>query len=401
MAIRVLLLTQVLPYPPDSGPKVRTWNLLKCMARAAEVTLVSFVRGDQRAAAERLRDHCRAVHTVPMRRGRLRDGVHLARSLLMHRPFLMVRDDRAAMRRLVARVARTTRFDIVQADQLNMAQYAARVPGARRILDAHNALWLLYRRLCAVMPAGVRRMLLGREWRLLRRYEARMCGAFDAVLAVTAEDERALRDAAATPLPISVVPICVDTEEVVPLPRRPTARLVYVGTMYWEPNADAVRWLVREVLPRIRARRPEVGLDVIGSRPPRDLRALGGSSPHLNVLGYVEDPSAYLARAGVFVAPLRAGGGMRVKILQALAQGLPVVTTTLGCEGMAVEPGRDLLVADTPEAFAAATLRLLADPVLAETLGRNGRRLIEARYDWRAVCPRLHAVYRDLGGAVR
>jgi glycosyltransferase involved in cell wall biosynthesis len=394
---RVLLLTQVLPYPPDSGPKVKTWNLIKCLARDYELTLVSFVRGDQAADALHLARHCAAVWTVPLRRGLVNDLWSLARSLVERQPFVMVRDDRAVMRRLVARLSAGTRFDVVHADQLNMAQYAARVPGARKVLDAHNALWLLYKRLWHLMPRGVPRALLGRDWRLLRAYEGEVCLTFDAVVAVNDEDRSALEEVAPAVSRITVLPIAIDTDELRPLTRDPGANhIVYVGTMYWPPNRDAVLWFVRDVYPRIRAVRPDVVFDVIGARPGRRIRGLTGDAASIRVTGYVADPTPYLERAGAVIVPLRAGGGMRVKILTALAQGLPVVSTSLGCTGLAVESGQHLLIADTAEDFAQAALRVLGDRQLASQLARNGRVLVETRYDYRVVGPRLRAWYHDV-----
>lgn len=395
--MRVLLLTQLLPYPPDSGPKVKTWNVLKYLAQRHEVTLVSFVRGDQSAEIERLRCYCRAVYAVPMKRGILRDGWAMARSLLSGQPWMMVRDDRAAMRQLLARLGAKTRFDIVHADQLNMAQYAACVPGARKLLDAHNALWLLYKRLWDTMPGGPRKWLLGRDWRLLKRYEGQVCREFDAVLAVSQEDKEALEEALGRTSDIAVIPIAVDTDELHPVSRRPDAHhILHIGTMYWPPNIDGVLWFIREVYPRIRAQRPDVVFDVVGARPPQAILNLSGDGTGVNVTGYVPDPIPYLEQAAVVVVPLRAGGGMRVKILEALAQQLPVVTTTLGCEGIAVESDRHLIIADDPEAFARATLRVLGDRSLADQLGAEGRRLIETRYDYRVACLPLDSVYQAL-----
>ncbi|MDW8327098.1 MAG: glycosyltransferase family 4 protein [Anaerolineales bacterium] len=392
--MKVLLLTQVLPYPPDSGPKVKTWNVLKYLARQHEVTLASFVRGDQSAEVEVLRRYCRAVHTVPMTRSPSLDGLALLRSLATGRPWMMVRDDRAVMRRLVDRLRTETHFSIVHADQLNMAQYAMRVPGARKVLDAHNALWLLYKRLAETMPFGPRRWLLERDWRLLKEYEGRRVREFDAVLAVSDEDRAALIEAAGQPRDITVIPIAVDTDEIPVVRRTPQANhLLHIGTMYWPPNIDGMRWFIKEVYPLIRAQRSDVALDVVGARPPQELAALNRNGQNINVTGYVKDPQPYLERAGVFIVPLRAGGGMRVKILEALARGLPLVTTTLGCEGIAVEHGRHVLIADTPEAFARETLRLLNDRALADELGRAGRRLIEEVYDYRAACRPLHSLY--------
>jgi len=397
--MKVLLLTQVLPYPPDSGPKVKTLNVLKYLAGHHEVTLVSFVRGDQSAEVKQLQKYCCAIHTAPMTRGVHHDAMAMARSLLTGQPWLMVRDDRAAMRRLVDRLAAETKFDIVHADQLNMAQYAQRVRGARRVLDAHNALWLLYKRLWETMGNGPRKILLGRDWQLIQDYEGRLCREFDAVLAVSHEDRAALEEAMETGTAsrkITVIPIAVDADEAASVVRPPTAdHLLHIGTMFWPPNIDGVLWFIRDVYPHVRAKRAAAIFDVVGARPPQEIANLSGNGSGVNVTGYVDDPRPYLQNTGVMVVPLRSGGGMRVKILNALAQALPIVTTTIGCEGIAVEHGRHLLVADSPEDFARAVLLLLDNPGFGSELGRNGRKLIETTYDYRAACRPLEAVYQS------
>jgi sugar transferase (PEP-CTERM/EpsH1 system associated) len=391
--VTILLLTQVLPYPPDSGPQIKTWNLIKYLVRHHDVTLVSFVRSDDERHVEALRHYCRAVHTVPIARGAARDAGFLLASLCTGRPFMMRRDDRLAMRRVVDRIAAAQGFDAVHADQLNMAPYALRVRAPLRVLDAHNALWLLYRRLAATLPPGPRRALWARESRVLKRYEGWCARQFDRVLAVSDADRGALEAAMGGAADIAVMPIAVDPDEIRPLARRADAqRIVHLGTMFWPPNVDAVRWFADAVFPTVRAQRPQAGFDVVGARPPRAVRALekrGG----IRVTGYVADPAPFLREAGAFVVPLRAAGGMRVKILTALAQELPVVSTSIGCEGLQVEPERDLLIADGAGAFAAATLRLLGDARLAETLGRNGRALIQSTYDYRVAYRPLDRIY--------
>ncbi len=395
--MNILLLTQVLPYPPDSGPKVKTLNVLKYLARLHRVTLISYVRGDQSAEVDALRKYCRAVHTVPIERKPWLDGVALLRSLATGQPWMMVRDDRAAMRAMVQRVAAEQAFDVVQADQLNMAQFAALVPDARKVVDTHNALWLLYQRLAETM-SGPRRWLLERDWRLLKDYEAEICREFDGVVAVSDEDKAALVLAGAPAEKISVIPITVDCDEQKPVtPVALANHIVHIGTMYWPPNVDGVLWFAREVFPLIRARRPDVIFDVVGAKPPDEVRALGGPGTGINVTGYVEDTEPYLRQAGAIVVPLRAGGGMRVKILNSMSQAMPIVTTSIGCEGIDVVDGCHLFVADTPEAFAKATLQLLEDRPLAYQLGQNGRKLVLQQYDYRSACPAYEEVYRRAG----
>lgn len=391
--MRILLLTQVLPYPPDSGPKVKTWNLLKYLSARQAVTLVSFVRGDQRREVEHLRGLCEAVHTLPMQRGALRDGLALVRSLLNRQPWVIVRDRREDMLHLVRELTRGGGFDAVHADQLNMAQYAQAAAVPLRVVDTHNALWLLYKRI-AETTRGPLKLVWQRDWRLLRRYEGEICRTFDAVTAVSDEDSAALKEVAGGQVEITVMPIAVDTGEVQPVQRAAEAdRIIHIGTMFWPPNVDGILWFAREIFPLIAAQRPQTGFDVIGARPPAPVSALPESEPRIRVTGYVDDPLPYLQQAGVMVVPLLAGGGMRVKILNALAQGLPIVTTSIGCEGIAVEDGVHVLVADTPQDFAQAVLRLLADRELADRLSTNGRRLAEQTYDFHVAYRALDRIY--------
>jgi len=360
------------------------------------VTLASFVRGDQAAHVRRLEQTCRAVYTVPMERSAVHDGLAMVRSLFSGQPWMMVRDDRAEMRELVRRLVAERRFDAVHADQLNMGQFAERVPGAFKVLDTHNALWRLYKRLCETMAPGPRQWLLGRDWRLLKSYEGRLVRQFDAVLAVSHEDRVALQEAAGRPVNITVVPITVDTDEVAVVKREAEPKhILHIGTMYWPPNVDAIEWFVHHVYPLIRQQRPDVQFDVVGARPPATLLALNEAGLGIHVTGYVEDATPYQQQAALVVVPVRAGGGMRVKILNALAAGLPIVSTTLGCEGIQVADGKDILIADEPADFAAAVLRVLNDRGLAQRLSQNGRRLAETTYDYRRACVALDTVYNN------
>jgi glycosyltransferase involved in cell wall biosynthesis len=251
------------------------------------------------------------------------------------------------------------------------------------------------------MAQNPKRWLLERDWRLLKQYEGRMIRDFDAVLAVTKEDKAVLLEAAGVERDVTVIPIAVDTDQVKPVARQPEARhILHVGTMYWPPNIDGIWWFIREILPIIHRERPDVVFDVVGSRPPQALQLLSQDGTGINVTGYVPHLTPYLEQAGVFVVPLRAGGGMRVKILNALAQGLPIVSTSLGCEGIAVTDGHDILIGDTPDGFATAVLRILDNQDLSERLAKNGRLLVEDRYDYRRACVPLDEIYAKANSGI-
>jgi glycosyltransferase involved in cell wall biosynthesis len=190
------------------------------------------------------------------------------------------------------------------------------------------------------------------------------------------------------------VPIAVDAETLAFTPRTAEARhVVSVATMFYPPNVEAVHWFATEAFPTVRQSRPGVEFHVVGSRPPARIADLARPDSGVVVTGYVPDLQPVLRQAALMVVPLLSGSGMRVKILEAFARGIPVVSTTIGVEGIDAEPGRHLLVADRPADFAAAVLRLLEDPSEAAQLAGAARRLIEERYDWRTALRELDRVY--------
>lgn len=393
--MRVLLLTQVLPYPPDSGPKVKTYYVLKYLAAHHQVTLVSFVRDtDKPEYIQHLEGLCERVITVPIARSAPRDALFLGQSFLTGQPWMMLRDQRPEMKVVLDELVKTTYFDVVHADQLNMGQYALNFKNSRKVLDLHNALWLLYKRLAESLPArSPMKYLLMRDWRLLKHYEGQMCRAFDAVTAVSQEDKEALVEAGSRP-DITVIPIAIDTDEQPQIKRQPSSpHIVHVGTMYWQPNIEGITWFLDYIYPLVKADVPDVHCTLIGARPPDSISERAQIDSSLKVTGYVEDTLPYLTDSSMMVVPLKAGGGMRVKILNALAQGIPMVSTTMGCEGIDVQNGENIMVADDPQTFADATVRLLTDRTLNERITANGRHIAQQIYDYREACKPLDVIY--------
>jgi len=437
--LRVLFLTQTLPYPLDAGPKIRAYYTLLHLSRQHEVTLLSFVRpSDPPGAIEHLRACCQAVHTVPMRRSRARDAWHLLRSLVSDTPFLIARDWVPEMAIKVDFEFRNSKFEIIHADQLWMAQYALRarnspfavgnpqseIRSLKLILDQHNAVFQIPRRLAQHETNPLKRALLVLEEHKLTCYEKQVCQQFDHVVWVTEEDRAAFHAQmikAQRPTPddgrrsvvnsrrSSIIPICVDPVAKSAILRTPNAhRVTFLGGLHWPPNAEGVLWFAREVWPQILQQVPNMVFTVIGKNPPPELmpyasrlafhvsrfthRALGVTN--CEVTGYVDDPTPYLAETAAFIVPLRAGGGMRVKILDAWSWGLPVVSTRVGTEGLGYRDEENLLIADTAEAFARSVVRLFTEPELAARLGAAGRRTVEEHYDWRKVYHAWDEVYR-------
>jgi glycosyltransferase involved in cell wall biosynthesis len=395
--MHILFLSQVLPYPLDAGPKMRSYYVLRHLARSHRVTLLAFTRDSDRPEdVAHLESVCHAVHTVPMRRSRLGDVRFLGQSLASRRPFLIARDHAPAMAGRVREMAGAGGFDAIHADQLWMALYAlagaeAARPRPRLVLDQHNAVHLIPRRLAEGETNPIKQKVLAREARLLAAYEPEVCRRFDHVVWVTEEDRGAVAacsDGASGP-PSSVIPICADPSAVAPVAPAPVRRRVtFLGGLHWPPNAQGIRWFARHVFPQVRAEAPGAALTVIGKSPPAGLEGEG-----VEVTGYVGELAPYLAETGAFVVPLHAGGGMRVKILDAWSWGLPVVSTTIGAEGIVTRPGEDILIADNARDFAQAVVAVLEDRALAERIGRGGRRTVEERYDWRSAYAAWDEVY--------
>jgi glycosyltransferase involved in cell wall biosynthesis len=403
--MRILLLTQILPYPPDAGPRVKTWHVLRHLARRGHhLTLASFIRHDERQHLPAVEAICPVV-PVPLRRSRWRDAGYLLRSQLTGKPFLIERDHLPAMQTAVNRILTENRIDLIHADQLGMAQFALRgaaLPAVKShppatLFDAHNAVWLIVERMAAANP--LLRPALALEARRIKRYETSLLSRFDHTMTVTDIDRRAYLDAAGDALAdrLSVIPIAADTQTLQPALRLPGSHnILTLGTLHYPPNADGIRWFVQHVYPGVRVAQPHASLTIIGKHPPPDFLEFARRDPSIQVTGYVPDLDPYMAQAALMVVPVRAGGGMRVRILEAFARAMPVVTTTVGLEGIAARPGEDVLVADTPADFQQATLNLLADPALQARLAANGRRLAEEKYDWQIVLRQMDAVYERL-----
>jgi glycosyltransferase involved in cell wall biosynthesis len=404
--IRVLFLTQVVPYPPDSGPKVKTYHVLRYLAEHGHrVTLVSFVRKEEEPHLDQLKSYCDAIHTVPMRRSHVKDVVAFANSLFSGLAFLVARDAKREMYALVSRLLREQSFDVIHADQLTMAQYAVQLPTSNfplpnppsLVFDAHNAVWTIVERSRQTARFFLR-LLLALEARRLKKYEGGVCRSVDAVLAVSEADKRALVEAGADADKITVIPIAVDSSNVPQMdPGNKPPNILTVSTLFYPPNADGVRWFIHQVYPLIRKAMPVATLTIVGPRPPQDIVEFAARhSQCATVTGYVHDLQPYLERAAVMVVPVRAASGMRVRILQALARGIPVVTTTTGVEGIDAVNGEHLIIADEPQQFANAVTCLLQDIGLRRRLAENGRRLVQDKYDWRVALPRLEQIYQSI-----
>jgi glycosyltransferase involved in cell wall biosynthesis len=397
---RLLFVASRLPWPPREGHQLRSWHLLRAAARAHEVHLLCLKRADEGEPQRTLHDTVASVTTVPL--PALRDplnAVHAAWRWLAHRePPILARYDTAALRRAFARLVRGV--DLVHLDILAVAGLRDLVPRAMPVvLDEHNVESALLQARAAIEPARWRRTLLHWQARAVERFEAAACGSADRVLACSDDDARRLRTLAAAAR-IDTVPNGVDLQafpsfsDVVPSHRT----LVFVGQMSWFPNRDGIADFMQHTLPRIRER-CDARLQVIGHRG--DMQAPAAVAEAVEFTGFVDDLRPLVRDAAVYVVPLRAGSGTRLKILEAMAMGKAIVSTRIGAEGIGLRHEETALLADTPEDFTAAVCRLLGDAPLRQRLGAAARRAAERDYGWDAIGARLLRIYSEVLGGSR
>ena len=372
-------------WPLNSGGRLRSFNLLRELSREHAIT-VATTREQSRPPgllASQLPD-CQEIIEVPYRPVKHRDPRFpfvLAKSWLTGMPVDMERARIPGLASAVRSCLDTGGFDLCIADFLCSLPSVPLDGTVPVVLFEHNVEHMIWKRMASTCGSWPRRVLLEKEWRRVCRYERRGCAAVERVITVSEADRDLLRSMTAGGS-IFAVPTGVDTQYFSPrqdIPERKEA--VFVGSMDWFPNEDAMRWFVEAVLPALRKRVPDALVTVVGRNPSmkltRDLQAY-----NVSVTGTVADVRDFVARAAVCIVPLRVGGGTRLKIFEGLAMGKATVTTSVGAEGLPLVDGRDVVIADHPGEFAEQVSALMLDPVRRRQLGKAGRELVVSRYGW-------------------
>lgn len=391
--LRILYVTQVPPSPPRYGAQVRIHGLMTALAERHEVSAVCCAASEEEAESARrsMAAYCRDVEVVvdPASEARVHKRLLQLRSLASSHSFERHLFTTARMQRRLDEVLGARRYDVVNVEGPFVVHHRLRLapagaPPPRLVLDEHNVEWDVHRQVAA-SDAGVARRVYGAvNWRKMRREEEAVWGRVDAVTVTSSRDQGRIL-AAHPSARVAVVPNAADVERYRPLPDDAPpepSTLLFFGALDYLPNSDGLAFFLDEVWPRVRATHPSALLRILGRKAPAWLAAR--HDPGVEVGGFVEDLRPSLAAATAVVVPLRLGGGTRLKILEAMAMAKPIVSTPLGAEGLDVGHGRDLLLAEGAEAFAAAVRRLLDDPALGARLGRAARALVAVRYSWHA-----------------
>jgi polysaccharide biosynthesis protein PslH len=386
-------------YPPNVGGRIRSYHVLKALARRHSITLFTFyaaIKDDLNSAVEQ---EFARVALMPLRipAGRtFREALSYARYLFSPLPYQVSKFCKPKVARRILQLVAEDKPDVIVCDFVIAAQSIPWDVPIPKILFTHNveaAIWKHHYRL-ADNPFW--KVLAWREYQAMDRFERDSLKRADHVLTVSDHD-RNIFAKMIDPSRITVIPTGVDLEYFRPLPNaEEPATMVFSGAMDWMPNEDAMVYFIKEILPRIRKQIPSASLCVVGRDPSRGLLELGASQRGIEITGRVDDIRPFVHRGAIYVVPLRIGGGTRLKIFEAMAMGKAVISTTIGAEGLPVRPGQDIVIADDPEEFADMTVRLLKDPIRRAELGRVARELVEQSYSWDAVVQPFETVLKML-----
>lgn len=397
--MKILIIADYLPYPLIGGDRIRIYNLLRRLADQHEVSLVSFLeKPDDAEGISHLRQFCARVETVNLPRlSPLRHIPGLIRYGLEGKPlelrFLYSDELANKIKSLITELD----FDIVQIEHARMGLYLEALPKDRHfktVLMFHNFTYQQHGRVSHIQMRVDRKIRAMIDSISMLYWEPRYAERFDLCTTVS-EDDRKLLLNANPRLHVEVIPNGVDVEKYKFLPAENlTPSLLFIGNMGYPPCVDAALYFCKEIFPLILQKIPGAEFWIVGRDPWREILQL--NSVNVHVTGRVDDIIPYYRQSSVCVIPLRAGGGTRLKILEAMAMGRPVVSTSIGCEGLDVIDGKHLSIADTPNQFANETVRLLTDKPLYKKISANGRQLVESQYDWDSIAAKLAQTYLQI-----
>lgn len=386
--LRILWIKTELLHPVDKGGRIRTYQMLKALAAKHRITYLTLDDGQAAPdALERAGEYCQRVVAVPFApppKGGPGFYAALARNLPGSLPYAVARYASAALRGRIVELAPAS--DVVVCDFLAPSLNVPNGLAAPTVLFQHNVEAALWERHAAVPQHPLRRLYMREQARRMRLFEQSECRRFDRVVAVSDADADTMRREYGV-THVAAVPTGVDLDYITPadFAARSRHEIVFVGSMDWMPNEEGIRWFADEAFPQIQRRIPAATLTIVGRLPTPRVQELARRNPAITVTGTVPDVRPYLARAALSVVPLRVGGGTRLKIFEAMAAGLPVVSTSIGAEGLPVVHDRHLLIGDSAQELADASLALLETPARARHLADNALSYVQEHCGWAAV----------------
>ncbi len=392
--MRILQVTPRIPYPPDDGAKIAIFGITKHLAlRGHEITLVSITPSQTNDISE-LRRYCR-VETVRMNTANSYLGMFL--NLFSPAPYTISKYHKKTALDKIKKLLRENQFDIVHIEHLHMAYYGKFIKekvGLPVVLREHNVESTIWKRYYRRIFNPIIKVYVWLQFRKVYKYESRIVADFDRCFMITEKDKERI-ESMNPRVKASVIPAGVDISYFHPMdvPIEPYS-IVSVGAMDWLPNIEGILWFAAKIWPLVKRKVPQAKIYIVGKNPPVEIKKLAAKD--IIVTGFVKDVREYMAKAAVFIVPLRIGGGMRIKILTALAMGKAIVSTSVGCEGIDVENNKNIYIADTERDFAQAIVKLLNDRSETERIGRRGLQIAREKYRWERIAEQIEEEYKSI-----
>ncbi|WP_152054001.1 glycosyltransferase family 4 protein [Tautonia marina] len=398
--LHVAIVDEELPYPPNSGKRIRTFEVVSRLAQQHRISYLCHRNtdpGEGRQAEHAFRDlgiePIVVDRTVPPKAG-ARFYARLAANLASPLPYSVASHMSSALHAAVLGLNARERIDLWQAEWTPYAKHLIDANVAPRLIMAHNIESQIWKRYFEHERNSLRKGYIGHQWRKFERFERRAFAHADQVVTVSEADARIARDLTEVAR-VDVVDNGVDVRRHQPPPgtTRLPDQVLFLGSLDWRPNLDAIDQLLEVIWPTIRAARSDARLCIVGRNPSQDLRRRISATPGAALHADVPDVRPFLWQSAVMIVPLRIGGGSRLKILEAFAAGLPVVSTQIGAEGLCARAGSEYFGADSVAELAGATLAALGDPARARDLADRARQLVHQRYDWAGLAERLERIW--------
>lgn len=390
--MNILQIAPRVPFPPDDGGAIGVYNITKYLAlRGHNIRFLTFSSDVGGLPAQFTRYCSPRVVNVITAHSPLKVGLSLFRQV----PYTISKYYSKVFLKALFEEFQLSRFDIVHVDHLAMSPYGVAIKekyGIPIVLREHNLETVFLERFMKSEPQPFVRWFVRFEAARMRSFEPSICKKFNRCIMITENEQLALRQLDPS-IKTAVIPAGVETAM---SPRNVIVKdhaILFLASLNWRPNIQGFQWFLDNVLPHVIKNYPSVLVTIVGKGDSGELSSL--RHPNIRYVGYVEDVSPYIVESTLAIVPLFAGGGMRIKILELFAHGKPVVSTSVGCEGIQVENGRELFIADSPVEFANSIINILKDNGLQKRLGTNGQELVRKHYSWEAVAEQLEQIYLE------
>jgi len=395
--MNILFIAPRLPWPLDTGGRLRTFNLFNQLSKIAKMHMVSFSFEERDEEWKKEIEKIGAkVTLVPVKESTSLDRVwNIAFNSLPHS---IAKYNIPSMNTVLEELSRTEHFDAMHIDHIHMAHYNKYFKNIPCFLDAHNVEFKIWERCGAVEPMIIKKMLYNQQSSKMKTYEAQKIKEFKGVFTCSLEDKRIFDETTKNAVPTYVIPNGVDTQFNCPDPdhgAKEEEAIVFTGSMNWLPNEDAITYFCSKIIPLIWEKNASVKFYAVGKNPSPIIKALAQSDTRVIITGRVDDVRPYIWRARVSIVPLRIGGGTRLKILEAMSLSKAIVSTSIGAEGIEYTDGRNILIGDTPQEFADKVLLALNDRSRSREIGIEARKFVCEKYDWNIIGEKLKRIYEE------